>query len=92
MIAKVSVDVTATLISAAKDRKWFLIQNQGGTDVFVSIEGSSDVTVDTGSKPGFLLKPGESLGTMREDFRGAVSNALYGIASVAPSNVSIQEF
>lgn len=36
-----------------------MLQNQSDVPVFLSFEGSSDVTTDSGSKPGIRLAPFE---------------------------------
>lgn len=78
---KVSVATTATLISAADStRKQAVIENLGSNDVYVS--GTSAVTLDTGTKPGMLLGPGDQ---QIIDHQGDI----YGIARTAATNVSL---
>ncbi len=59
MIQKIQIGTTATLVSQAKERNWLMLQNQSDVPVFLSFEGSSDVTTDSGSKPGIRLSPFE---------------------------------
>lgn len=43
---------TATLLSAAKVRNWFTIHHEGSGVLHVALDGSDDVTVAGGAKPG----------------------------------------
>lgn len=60
MISKISVleGATPTLVSASKMRTAYTIQNLSDADIFVALEGSSDVTGAAGSKPGLKIAPG----------------------------------
>lgn len=59
MITKVNVTTSPTLISAAQERNWLMLQNQSDTAIFLSFEGSADLTIDSGAKPGIRLAPFE---------------------------------
>lgn len=61
MISKINVGSTATLVSAAKERNWLMLQNQSDVAVFLSFEGSADLTTDSGAKPGIRLAPNETI-------------------------------
>jgi len=63
MITKTNVQSTATLVSAARARNWFILQNQSDVDIFVAFtsDGGS-VTGSTGAKPGILISAGEEIG------------------------------
>lgn len=79
---KVSVVTSATSIVAADaNRKKVTFQNLGANDVFIS--GTSAVTLDTGTKPGIKLEPGDL-------YEYVGQGAIYGIARGAASNISIQ--
>lgn len=54
-ILKVNVGTSATLVQGSQDRKWAILQNLSDTDIFVSLDGSSDVTGSAGAKPGLKL-------------------------------------
>lgn len=61
MITKVNVTTSATLVSDARERSWLMVQNQSDTTVFLSFDGSADVTIDSGAKPGIKLAPNETI-------------------------------
>lgn len=71
MISKTNVTTSPTIISAARERDWLMIQNQSDTPVFLSFDGSSDLTTDTGAKPGIRLSPYDSI--MTDDSAGRFS-------------------
>jgi hypothetical protein len=96
MIAKINVTVAATLLSAAKRRAWFVLQNISDADIYVALDGSSDVTGAAGAKPGLLIRPGEFLAD--SSFRNAVGwtdandRALYAIhEGVGNKVMTVQE-
>lgn len=74
MITKNLVTTAATLISDARERQWLMIQNQSDTSVFLSFDGSSDITTDSGAKPGIRLAPNECILTDDSSGRFAGNN------------------
>lgn len=73
---------TASLLLAARtipDNN-IAIQNQGTATIYISYDGSADVTVAGGAKPGIAILAGETLflGVGVQD-RMAMSNAIYGV-------------
>jgi acetyl esterase/lipase len=79
MISKVSVAVTATLVAAAASRRWALLQNQSDTDIYVSLDGTSGVTINSGASPGHLIRPGEAIAIAGSAHMGATDPAIYAI-------------
>lgn len=63
MISKIEVATTATLVSAAKERTWLMLQNQSDTPIFLSFDGTASVTIDSGGSPGIRLAPWETITT-----------------------------
>jgi hypothetical protein len=62
MITKINVTTSATLVSAARKRRFFALQNQSDVDIFVAFTPDADeVTGAAGAKPGLKLEPGEPL-------------------------------
>jgi hypothetical protein len=61
MISKIAIGSTATLVSAAKERNWLMLQNQSDVAVFLSFDGTTAVTTDSGASPGIRLAPWESI-------------------------------
>lgn len=56
MITPFNATTSPTKISDAKFRAGLIIQNLSDTDIYVAVEGSSDVTAGGGAKPGMLIK------------------------------------
>lgn len=82
MITKVNVTTSATLISAARKRRFFALQNQSDVDIFVAFTSEADqVTGAAGAKPGLKLAPGEPLlfGENPSMIRYANDTAIYAI-------------
>lgn len=73
---------TASLLLAARSTpdNHIAIQNQGTAPIYISYDGTDDVTVAGGVKPGIAIAPGETLmlnvGVMD---RMAMANAIYGV-------------
>ena len=90
MIAKVNVGTNVTLVQAAQGRGAIALQNQSDTDIFVALDGSTDVSIDSGSKPGIKIAPGATL-TMHqgEAFAPALSKAIYAIHGGSGSKVLV---
>lgn len=73
MISKVNVTTSATAIITASDgaslsrkkNKNIIIQNQSDADIYVALDGSSNVTGSAGIKPGIKLAAG---GILTGDF------------------------
>lgn len=79
-IIKAAVGTNATKVQDTTRRDWFVLQNQSDSNIYVAIDGSTDVTIDTGTKPGIKLKPGQSL--LSSDIPGnskANDNAIYAV-------------
>lgn len=55
MISKHAIGTTATLVRSAEERRWIIIQNLSDTDVFLALDGSTDVTIASGLKPGVRI-------------------------------------
>lgn len=90
MIAKVNVGTTATLVQAAKGRCAVALQNQSDTDIYVALEGSSDLTTDAGAKPGLKIAAGGSLTMLGGDSFGAgLGGAIYAIHGGAGNKVLV---
>jgi hypothetical protein len=79
-IIKTAVGTTATLVQAATDRKWFILQNQSDTDIYVSFEGTTGVTTDAGANPGIeIMANGGSLATGEGEFNPNLNASIYAI-------------
>lgn len=93
MISKIAVATTATLVSAAKERQWLMVQNQSDTPIFLSFDGTAGVTIDTGAAPGIRLAPYESI--MSTDVAGRFSGnnfAIYAIhGGTGTKNLAVHE-
>lgn len=65
MITKTAVaaGATATKIAESNWRHWFVVQNLSDTDLWLALDGSTDVTTDAGAKPGIKLAAGARLGS-----------------------------
>ena len=61
MITKIAVATTATLVDAASERQWLMIQNQSDTAIFLSFDGTATVTTDSGATPGIRLAPYDTI-------------------------------
>lgn len=84
---------TATKISVRPNRNWFIIRNTGSNPVWLSYEGSSGVTDDSGNYPGDKLAAGEKLYSPSSyNDMGSGRKPIYAIATAqATTTVVIQE-
>lgn len=80
MITKISVATTATLVDAATERQWLMIQNQSDTPIFLSFDGTAAVTTDAGASPGIRLAPWETI--MSTDISGRFTGNNYAIYAI----------
>lgn len=62
MITKYAVTPTTAVDLGRQPRRW-AAQNLSDTDIHLSIDGESDVTVTAGAKPGILLKAAGAVGS-----------------------------
>jgi hypothetical protein len=91
MISKITVGTTPVLVSAAKNRSWVRLQNLSDTPIFVSLEGSSDVTVDTGAKPGVRINAGDSLYHPSVRLYQSAALAIYAVSTASGKVLTCQE-
>ena len=93
MITKIAVATTATLVDAATERQWLMIQNQSDTAIFLSFDGTATVTTDSGATPGIRLAPYDTI--MSTDISGRFSGnnfAIYAIhGGTGTKNLVVQE-
>lgn len=93
MISKLAVAATATLVSAAKERQWLMIQNQSDTPIFLSFDGTDTVTTDAGATPGIRLAPFDTI--LSTDIAGRFSGnnaAIYAIhGGAGTKNLAVHE-
>lgn len=81
---------TASLLLARRQipDNQIAIQNQGSAPIYVSYDGSADVTVAGGAKPGIAILAGETLflsvGVMDTM---AMSNAIYGVQTSGSTQI-----
>jgi hypothetical protein len=93
MITKIAVATTATLVDAATERQWLMIQNQSDTPIFLSFDGTAAVTTDAGASPGIRLSPFDTI--MSTDISGRFTGNNYAIYAIhggtGTKNLVIQE-
>jgi len=93
MITKIAVATTATLVDAATERQWLMIQNQSDTAIFLSFDGTATVTIDTGATPGIRLAPYDTI--MSTDISGRFTGNNFPIYAIhggtGTKNLVIQE-
>lgn len=93
MITKIAVATTATLVDAATERQWLMIQNQSDTPIFLSFDGTAAVTTDAGATPGIRLAPWDTI--MSTDISGRFSGNNFPIYAIhggtGTKNLVIQE-
>jgi hypothetical protein len=93
MITKIAVATTATLVDAATERQWLMIQNQSDTPIFLSFDGTAAVTTDAGASPGIRLAPWDTI--MSTDISGRFTGNNYAIYAIhggtGNKNLVIQE-
>jgi hypothetical protein len=93
MITKIAVATTATLVDAASERQWLMIQNQSDTAIFLSFDGTAAVTTDAGASPGIRLSPWDTI--MSTDISGRFTGNNYAIYAIhggtGTKNLVIQE-
>lgn len=77
MISSFNATTSATQISAGKHRAGLCIQNLSDTDIYVALEGSSDVTAGGGAKPG--VKIPANGGTLTMDGTHCTRHAIFVI-------------
>lgn len=80
MITKIAVATTATLVDAATERQWLMIQNQSDTPIFLSFDGTAAVTTDAGVSPGIRLAPWETI--MSTDISGRFTGNNFPIYAI----------
>lgn len=79
-ILKVNVGTTATLVQGSVEREWVILQNLSDTDIYLSLDGSSDVTGAAGAKPGVRLSAnGGMLSGGEGEFNIFYNNPIYAI-------------
>lgn len=93
MITKIAVATTATLVDAATERQWLMIQNQSDTAIFLSFDGTATVTTDTGATPGIRLAPYDTI--MSTDISGRFTGNNFPIYAIhggtGTKNLVVQE-
>jgi hypothetical protein len=93
MITKIAVATTATLVDAATERQWLMIQNQSDTPIFLSFDGTAAVTTDAGASPGIRLAPWDTI--MSTDISGRFTGNNFPIYAIhggtGTKNLVIQE-
>jgi hypothetical protein len=93
MITKIAVATTATLVDAATERQWLMIQNQSDTPIFLSFDGTTAVTTDAGASPGIRISPWETI--MSTDISGRFTGNNFPIYAIhggtGTKNLVIQE-
>ena len=80
MISKIAVATTATLVDAASERQWLMLQNQSDTAIFISFDGTATVTTDSGATPGIRLAPYDTI--MSTDISGRFSGNNFPIYAI----------
>ena len=81
---------TPTLLLAARTRpdNHIAIQNQGTATIYVSYDGTANITVPGGLRPGIAIAAGETLflsvGVMDAM---AMSNAIYGVQTSGSTQI-----
>lgn len=90
-ITKVTVGTNAVLLQAATNRQWAIIQNYGPGNLYVAVDGSTNVTVPSGSYPGILVPANgfitlSGAGVTLSDW----SLDFWGVADQANTVVSVQ--
>lgn len=80
MITKIAVATTATLVDAATERQWLMIQNQSDTPIFLSFDGTAAVTTDAGASPGIRLAPWDTI--MSTDISGRFTGNNFPIYAI----------
>lgn len=61
-MAKVAVTNVPTVVSPARQRKWFIVQNQSDTEIYISFAAdAASLTPASGNNPGLKLKPDSML-------------------------------
>lgn len=97
MISKISVTSAATLISSAKKRRWFIIQNASDADIYFAFTGDSSlVTVLSGDYPGLKLAPGavfiqDGTDVTRSEASYANDGAIYAVTATGTKTVVVHE-
>lgn len=87
-ILKINVTTAATLVQASQDRKWSILQNLSDTDIYVALDGSSDVTGAAGAKPGIKLSAQGGIAAGGEgEFNINFSGPIYAIHEGTGSKV-----
>ena len=93
MITKIAVATTATLVDAASERQWLMIQNQSDTAIFLSFDGTATVTTDSGATPGIRLAPYDTI--MSTDISGRFTGNNFPIYAIhggtGTKNLVVQE-
>jgi hypothetical protein len=93
MITKIAVATTATLVDAAFERQWLMIQNQSDTAIFLSFDGTATVTTDSGATPGIRLAPYDTI--MSTDISGRFTGNNFPIYAIhggtGTKNLVVQE-
>lgn len=93
MITKIAVATTATLVDAASERQWLMIQNQSDTPIFLSFDGTAALTTDAGASPGIRLSPWDTI--MSTDISGRFTGNNFPIYAIhggtGTKNLVIQE-
>lgn len=92
MIHPISIpsSTTPTLLLARRDRpdNHIAIQNHGTASFFVSYDGTENVTVSGGLRPGIEVAPGQTLflGVGPQDAM-AMSNPIYGVQTSGSTQI-----
>ncbi len=89
MIAKISVGTSPTQLLAAGERRGVILQNQSDTDILIATEGSADLTLPAGAKPGIIIKPGGNFTATRIDLGETMLNKEWWAISSAAGKVMV---
>jgi hypothetical protein len=92
MITKTSVaQNVVTLISAGRIRRWFIIENQSDTPMFIGLGGDSGITNAAGAKPGIQFAAGAKLtsGDLGSVIGKEINRAFYALHNGAAAKAVV---
>lgn len=95
MIQKIAVGTSPTIVRPAEARRLLILQNLSDTDIFVAIEGSTDVTTAAGAKPGLRLNAngGSFVAGEESHLPGGAEQAIYAIhGGTGTKDLSVQVY
>lgn len=79
-ILKVNVGTSPTLVQTATEREWLIMQNLSDTDIYLSMDGSSDVSGAAGAKPGVRISAnGGMISGGEGEFNIYFNNPIYAV-------------